>query len=61
MASDVRTAAVTALMQSISKSVEALDSATLETADKARVLRDLALAYRFAAGGTQPGSAVIEK
>jgi hypothetical protein len=28
---------------------------------RAAALRDLALAYRYVAGGTQPGSSVVEK
>lgn len=35
--------------------------ATCEGATRATAIKDLALAYRLTAGGTQPGSAVLTK
>ena len=43
--------------------VEALEEAKtdLVAGSRAEAIKDLALAYRLTAGGTQPGSAVLSK
>lgn len=49
------------LFTAIEAHAKAIASATLNAGSKARALSDLALAYRYAAGGAQPGSVTVEK
>jgi len=48
-----------ALFEAITKATA--DSAALSTSVRATALAQIALAFRYASGGTQPGSVVIEK
>ena len=49
-----------AIFEEIQQQVHALTSVTGQVAVKAAALRDLALAYRYAAGGSQPVSVSVE-
>jgi hypothetical protein len=51
-----------ALMIEIARQVEKIQSQNINVLAQAETVRDLALAFRYAAGGQQPGgSTVVEK
>lgn len=49
------------LFDVIAKAVTELDTSGVHISSKADALRDLALAYRYASGGQQPGAITIQK
>lgn len=57
---DAKFAALNDLYVAISAEVANIPKIT-STASRARALADLALAYRYAEGGSQPGSVTVEK
>lgn len=61
MSAGTQSDAITALFAAITKSTNALAASGVHETNKASALRDLALAYRYAAGGQQPGGVHIEK
>ncbi|KSU52881.1 hypothetical protein [Microbacterium enclense] len=50
-----------ALFAAIEEHTKTVLSSSLNSAPKAAALADLALAYRYASGGPQPGSVTVEK
>jgi hypothetical protein len=48
-----------ALLEEIQRQADKLSSSNLNTPGQARVARDLALAFRYAIGGPQPGGVAI--
>ena len=49
------------LYEEISRQVAEIKDSNANVKEQAAVVRDLALAFRYAAGGTQPGAVVVEK
>lgn len=49
-----------ALFEKITAEVNDINQST-NRLNRAAILRDLALAYRYASGGSQPGSVIVEK
>lgn len=49
-----------AVLKEIQRQVEALEGESYNAAAAAAVVRNLALAYRYAAGGQQPGGVALE-
>jgi len=58
---DAKNKAQLAVFAAIEKEAADVDAANVNSGTKAAIVRDLALAYRFAAGGSQPGSIHVEK
>jgi len=58
---EARGEAQEALMKEITRQVSALTGKTGHVGVLASVVRDFALAYRYASGGPQPGSVTVEK
>lgn len=50
-----------ALYIEVKRQVEALSAAGYPENTQAEIVRDLALAFRYAAGGSQPGSVTVAK
>lgn len=58
--SEAKTAAYTAVLEEIERQAKAVNSSGMNERLCAEMIRDLALAFRYLAGGAQPGSVVVE-
>ena len=57
---DAKAEAQLALFGKIKEQAETVASANMNVSSRSASLRDLALAYRYAAGGQQPGAVTVE-
>lgn len=57
---DAKHEAYNALFTEIARQASSEEISKFHEPDQARIIRDLALAFRYASGGAQPGAVVVE-
>lgn len=60
MASESKSAAYNAIFEEIERQLKSEELNQYTAHDQAKIVRDLALAFRYASGGAQPGGGAVD-